>query len=100
MRRDKDLFNQLEAAIGKESLATTFDSLPRSISLMSACTGSGVFELVAESVANYMNANYVSKSAPKFQVQLSVETFLGHEIDIDDVDSDLDDLLSMIHSNS
>ena len=71
MRRTKDQFQQLETAVGKESLTTTFDSLPRNISLMSACTGSGVFELVAESVANYINEAYVTKGAPMFQVQLS-----------------------------
>ena len=72
MRWDKDQFKQLETIFGKDSLAATFDSLPRNISLMSACTGSGVFELVAESVVSYMNENYVAKDDSEFKVLLEL----------------------------
>ena len=43
---------RLETSMGQDLLATHINSMPQRVTLMSACTGSGSFELAARAAVN------------------------------------------------
>ena len=49
---------KLRKHLGNDHLDLTFKSLPRRIGLMTACSGSGIFELSAKAVADQLNQDF------------------------------------------
>ena len=67
---------QLASKLGRRALATLVDSMPSKIRLLSACTGSGCFELAAHAAMNSLLADFGGKHDVEESCQhLHVSTF-------------------------
>ena len=58
MPHAKEQLNRLIRHCGEDNMAVTLGTLPPHIRLMSACSGSGSFELVAELIAQNLSDHF------------------------------------------
>ena len=52
---------RLESLLGREHLDLTLASLPKKIGIMTACSGSGIFEFAATALFNCINNTFCAK---------------------------------------
>ena len=52
---------QLELLLGREHLDLTLASLPKKIGIMTACSGSGIFEFATAALFNCINNTFCAK---------------------------------------
>lgn len=77
----KEQAKKLIEKFGASTLAVSVNSLPRSISLMSGCTGSGMLELVAHALIAEMNAIWAGDVCDPICVTQQTSAFDGFGLD-------------------
>ena len=53
------MFEKVATANGRETLNLALGTLPQNVALMSACSGTGIFELVTTAVIDHINMRHM-----------------------------------------
>ena len=67
MMQPKAQIQALQEVVGRDHVDITFKSLPKKFGVMTACSGSGVFELAAVALKEQLNTQVLAKTEAPFK---------------------------------